>query len=463
MPWNVVILGGGYGGYTAAHRLEKLLPSQSARVTLISDQNFMLNTTLLPGASGGTLEPRHVVVPLREELHDTHIRLGRVTGHDREARRVTYAPAEGEEEHVVYDHLVVALGSTSKTLPVPGLSEHAMGFKTISEAIALRNRLISCMERAEAEDDLQHRLALLSFVFVGGGYAGLEGLAELQDLASDLVERYPRCKNTGMRFVLIEARDRVMGEISAGLAEFAADELRRRGLEIRTNTQVARIEADVVTLKGGERIPCRTVCWTAGVTPVPVVRALGLELQQDGRIVTDRCCRVPGAEGVWAIGDAAAIPDPARPGQPSPPTAQHALRQGKTVARNVARALAGRPPKPFTYKTLGVFVDMGRHQAVAETLKIKWRGFPAWFLARTYHLSQMPGYKRRLRITLDWTVDLVFSRDGTELGQLGHPPRLEDMPTGSPSSGAGDEARGEERGGFAGVALDDGPGPQAGS
>jgi len=231
-----------------------------------------------------------------------------------------------------------------------------------------------------------------------------------------------------MRFILVEARDRVMPEISASLAEFASNELRRRGIEIRTSTTVERVAQDHVVLVGNEVVPCRTVCWTAGVRPVPVIAELGLPLDQTGRIVTDKCCRVQGFPEIWAIGDAAAVPDPARPGQPSPPTAQHAMRQGKTVARNDAGALAGRPPKPFTYKTLGVFVDMGRYQAVAETLRIRWRGKPAWFLARTYHLSQMPGTKRRLRITIDWSVDLLFGRDASELGQLGHPPRLDSRP-----------------------------------
>ena len=457
MPWNVVILGGGYGGLTAARRLEKLLPPQSARVTLVSDQNFMLNTTLLPGASGGTLEPRHVVVPLREELHSTHIRIGRVVGHDRGTKTVTYVPGEGDEETLHYDQLVVSLGSTSKTLPVPGLQEHALGFKTLAEAIALRNRLISSMERAEAEEDLEARKALLTFVFVGGGYAGLEGLAELQDLGRDIIENYPRCKVTGMRFILVEARDRVMQEINPALAEFASAELRKRGIEIMTDTQVERIEADVVTLKNGMAIPCRTVCWTAGVTPVPVVAKLGFPLDGD-RLAADRFCQVQGTDDVWAIGDCAAIPDPARKGQPCPPTAQHGMRQGRTVARNVANRLAGKKPKPFRYKTLGVFVDMGRQEAVAETVGIKWRGFPAWFLARTYHLSQMPGYKRRLRITIDWTVDLVFPRDTAELGQLGHPPRLEGPD--DPSGGA-PEAGPDEGIGLAGVALDDGSGSQA--
>src|SRR4051794_7961678 len=451
MPWNVVIAGGGYAGLPAARALERLLPPQSAHVTLVSDTNFMLSTPLLPGAAGGTLEPRHVVVPLREELHRTDIRLGRVIGLDPHAKRVHVERAEGAPTELPYDQLIVALGSTSRTLPIPGLAEHGVGFKTISEAIALRNRLIETLERAEVSDDAGVRRALLTYVFVGAGYAGLEGIAELQDFARDVVERYPRCRMEGLRFVLVEARDRVMPEISASLAEFASNELRRRGIEIRTSTTLERVEADHVILAGGERVPCRTACWTAGVRPVPVVAELGLPLDDTGRIATDRTCRVEGFDAVWAIGDAAAVPDPARPGQPCPPTAQHAMRQGKTVGRNVAAALAGRPAKPFTYKTLGVFVDMGRYQAVAETLRIRWRGKPAWFLARTYHLSQMPGAKRRLRITVDWTVDLLFGRDASELGQLGHPPRLGSSPPGTPSPGAG----GQEGGGAPGTALED--------
>jgi NADH:ubiquinone reductase (H+-translocating) len=427
MAWRVVILGGGYAGLPTARKLERLLPAQSAKVTIVSDTNFMLYTPLLPGASGGTLEPRHVVVPLREELDATELWLGRVSGLDTAARVVRVTDPDGAEAELPYDQLVVALGSTSRTLPIPGLAEHGLGFKTIAEAIALRNRLIYTLERAEAVEDAEQRRALLTYVFVGAGYAGLEGIAELQDCARDVVERYPRCRMTGLRFILVEARDRVMPEISASLADFASDELRRRGIEIRTGTTLDSVGADHVML-AGERIPCRTVCWTAGVKPVPVVAKLGLPLDDGGRIVTDETCKVPGISGVWAIGDAAAVPDPARPGFPCPPTAQHAMRQGKLVARNVAAALAGRPPRPFTYKTLGVFVDMGRYQAVAETAGIRWRGRPAWFLARTYHLSQMPGTKRRLRITIDWTVDLLFGRDASELGQLGHPPRLGDEP-----------------------------------
>jgi NADH:ubiquinone reductase (H+-translocating) len=206
--------------------------------------------------------------------------------------------------------------------------------------------------------------------------------------------------------------------------------VRRRGVEVRTSTTVERISGDSVELSDGEVVPCRTVAWTAGVRPHPVVDRLGLPLDESGRIVVDRFCQVQGRAEVWAIGDAAAVPDPARPGQATPPTCQHALRQGRTVAGNVAAALGAGRPKPFTYKTLGVFVDMGRHQAVAETVGIKWRGFPAWFLARTYHLAMMPGLSRQLRLVTDWTVDLLFGRDASELGQLGHPPVLETQSVG---------------------------------
>jgi NADH dehydrogenase len=427
MAWNVLILGGGFGGLTAARRLERKLPPHSAKVTLVNDVNFMLYTPLLPGAAGGTLEPRHVVVPLREALDTTELHLGHVQGADPERRTARVRAIGGREEDLPYDQLIVALGSTSRTLPIPGLADHALGFKTLAEAIALRNRLVQTLEQAETEDDPDARRALLSYVFVGAGYAGLEGLAELQDFAADVVERYPRARLDGLRFVLVEAKDRVMQEIPPDLAAFASAELRRRGIEIKTETTVRRVTETAVELSTGELVPTRTVAWTAGVTPPPVVARLGLPLEESGRIRADRFTAVPGHPGVWAIGDAAAVPDPAQKSQPSPPTAQHVLRQAKVAADNVAHALAGEPHRrrPFRYRTLGVFVDMGRHQAVASTLGIKWRGFPAWFLARTYHLALMPGLGRRARLVTDWTVGLLFGRDSAELGQLGHPPPLE--------------------------------------
>lgn len=419
MAWKIVIAGGGFGGFYAARELSRRMPPNSARITLVARQNFMLFTPLMAGAAAGTLEPRHVVVPLREELDGVDIRLGEVTGADPERRTLFVAPAGDGLTELRYDHLVVALGSVSRTLPVPGLAEHGLGLKTLAEAIGLRNRLIHTLEMAEGTEDPAVRTALLTYVFVGGGYAGLEALAELQDFAADLIELYPRCRLNGMRWVLLEAQGRIMAEVPSELAEFAARELRGRGVEVRTGTTLESAERDVVRLSTGEQVPAHTLVWTAGVRPAPVVSRLGLPLDARGRIEVDRFMRVEGREDVWAVGDAAAVPDPARRGEASPPTAQHATRQGIAVGRNVAAATGSGAPRPFTYRTRGVFVDMGRQQAVAQTFGIKWSGLFAWFLARTYYVTEIPGLARKLRLLADWTVGLLFGRDSSELGQIG--------------------------------------------
>jgi NADH:ubiquinone reductase (H+-translocating) len=437
MAWNVVIAGGGFGGLYAARRLERRLPRHGARILLVSDVNFLLYSPLLPGAAAGSLEPRHVVVPLREELEWTDLRLARVTGMDPGVNELHIDTVDGRQETVRYDQLIVSLGSVSRVLPIPGLAEHALGFKNLADAIGVRNRTLWNLEVAESLDDSEQRQQYLTFIFVGAGYAGLEGIAELQDYVADVIDRYPRCRLENTRFILVEAQDRVMPEIPPSLAEVATRELRGRGIEIRTGTRIDKVDDHSATLSTGERIPTRTVVWTAGVKPAPVVRELGLPLTEHGRIEVDATMRVQGRENVWAIGDAAAVPDPAkRRRQPTPPTAQHAIRQGRVVADNVAAALNGRKPRPFRYRTLGVFVDMGQHKAVATMLGLRISGFPAWFAARTYHLAMMPGLARRLRLMVDWTVGLFFGRASAELGQLGHPPPLgsylEDQATETP-------------------------------
>src|SRR3954465_14316852 len=436
MAWHVVIAGGGFGGFYAARTLERVLPPQAAKITLVNDVNFMLYEPLLPGAAAGTLEPRHVVVPLREELGLSDLRLGTVVGATPERKAIQVRGAEGKVEDLTYDQLVVALGSVSRTLPVPGLAEHGLGFKSLPEAIELRNHVLRTLEAAETLDDPAERQAWLSYVFVGAGYAGLEGLAELQDFAADAIERYPRCRTQGMRWILVEATDRVMPEISPQLADFAVRELRGRGIEIRTETTLEELTTTTARLSDGEVVPTRMCVWTAGVRPHPAVEHLGLPLNKGGGIVVDETLRVQGRSNVWAIGDSAAVPDPAKKGgAPTPPTAQHALRQGRRGARPVAATLGNGRVKPFTYKTKGVFVDMGQGEAVADTIGIRWRGRPAWLLARTYHLVMMPGTKRKLRLLVDWNVQLMFGRDLSELGQLGHPARLEQPTAGGTPAG----------------------------
>ena len=425
MASNVVIAGGGFGGLYAARRLERRLARHSARITLVSDVNFLLYTPLLPGAAAGSLEPRHVVVPLREELDWTDIRLARVVGGDPDRSELTVRTADGRDAVMHYDQLIVAIGSVSRVLPIPGLAEHGIGFKTLAEATALRNRAIQHLEIAEALDTPEQRLPYLTYVFVGGGYAGLEGIAELQDYVADTLDQYPRCRLDGTRWVLVEAADRVMGEIPPALAAFATRQLRGRGMEILTRTRIEEVCEDSVRLSTGEEIPTRALCWTAGVKPPRVVHDLGLPLTDGDRIEVDAEMRVRGRDNVWAIGDAAAVPDPAKGGrEPCPPTAQHALRQGRVVADNVAATLSGGELRRFRYRTLGVFVDMGQHKAVATMLGVPLRGLPAWFAARTYHLATMPGVARRLRLMADWTVGLFFGRASAALGQLGHPPPL---------------------------------------
>jgi len=427
MAWRVVIAGGGFGGFYAARALERAMPPESVRTTLVSDVNFMLYTPLLPGAAGGTLEPRHVVVPLREALRRTDLRVGSVTGADPDRNVVSVESIEGRAEEIGYDHLVVAVGSISRTLPVPGLAEHGIGFKSLPDAIELRNRLLRTLEAAETLEDPAEREALLTYVFVGAGYAGLEGLAELQDFAAAAITRYPRCRTQGMRWLLVEATDRVMPEVSPTLAEFASRELRGRGIEIRTETTLEELTPTTARLSDGEVVQTRTCVWTAGVRPHPVVERLGLPLDDTGRIAVDKTMRVHGRANVWAIGDAAAVPDPAKKRErPCPPTGQHALRQGRRVGRNVAASLGTGRVRPFSYRTLGVFVDMGQGQAVAETVGLRWRGRIAWVLARSYHLAMMPGIGRKFRLLVEWNVGLVFGRDVSELGQLGHPASLAD-------------------------------------
>ncbi|HET9168027.1 MAG TPA: NAD(P)/FAD-dependent oxidoreductase [Actinospica sp.] len=431
MGRHVLIAGGGFGGYYAAKKLERLAP-EDVRITLVNDVNFLLYAPLLPGAAAGTLDPRHVVVPLREHLRRTELRMGWVVGGDPGRCALNVEMVSGKMHEFSYDQLIVALGSISRTFPIPGLVQHAIGFKTIAEATALRNRVVHHLELAEGLDDPDERRSWLSFVFVGGGYAGLEGIAFLADFAADVLKRYPRCREVGTRWTLVDAAERIMPEIQPSLAKFTVDLLERRGIAFRLSTQVTRVRDDGVELSSGEFIPARTVCWTAGVKANPVAERLGLPLDR-GRIACDEFMRVRGHENVWALGDIAAVPDPARSGEACPPTAQHAVRQGKRLGRNVAAALGGRGQvKPFTFKTLGSFAELGRHKAVANLMGLRVRGFAAWAICRFYHLAWMPGLDRKSRLIADWSTEIIFPRDIAEMGQLGHPPPLSGLPTPPP-------------------------------
>ncbi len=400
------------------------MPKQSARLLLVNDVNFLLYTPFLPEAAAGTLEPRHVVTPLRDILKRTNLRLGAVTGHDPEAKTVRLDGHDGASDQLHYDRLVVAVGSVSRLLPIPGLAEHGIGFKSLSDAIWLRNHLIETLESANATEDPALRGQMLSYVFVGGGYAGLEALAELQDFAADAIQRYPRARLHGMRWILVEAAPGVLGEVDPKLGEYTVRELRGRGIEVMLSTRLEQVEKDSVRLSSGETVPCRTLVWTAGVAPHPSLRGLALPLAPSGHVPVDQFLRVAGYDGVYAVGDCAAVPNP--DGGLCPPTAQHAVRQGKTAAINVAADLGIGAAERFSYRSRGMFANLGRFKAIGSTGGTGGRawtfhGFPAWWMARTYHMSQLPGAARKLRAIADWTIGLAFSRDTAEVGSIGHP------------------------------------------
>lgn len=423
MAWNIVIAGGGFGGATVAQELERILPRQSARLVLVNDVNFLLYTPFLPEAAAGTLEPRHVVTPLRDIVKRTNLRLGIVDSHDREARTIEIHSHRGTVEQISYDHLVLAPGSISRLLPIPGLSEHGIGFKSLSDAIYLRNQVIETLEMANATEDAARRDELLTYVFVGGGYAGLEALAELQDFAADAMSHYPRARLHGMRWVLVEAAEGVLPEINPSLAEYAVRELRGRGIDVKLSTTLDAVTANSATISTGETIPTRTVVWTAGVAPSPGLKNMAVPLNERGQIPVDSALKVEGMEGVWALGDAAAVPNP--DGGFCPPTAQHAVRQARVAAANIAAAVGIGTSRTFDYHGKAAFVNLGRYKAVGKIGDRTFHGLPAWWMARSYHMSQIPGTARKVRAVLDWTASLPFARDLSEVGVVGRPGDLD--------------------------------------
>jgi NADH:ubiquinone reductase (H+-translocating) len=413
-PRGALILGGGFAGSYVA----RLLGKQGA--TIVSPENFMLYTPMLPEAASGTLEPRHVVVPLRMMCPHAELLLGRAVALDTERQLVTVEAAE-EVLSVHYSRLVVALGAVHRTLPIPGLVEHGLGFKSLPDAIYLRNHVLRRLEAAVVAPNQTHRLRELTFVFVGAGYAGVEALAELFDLVRDALRFYPSLRHEPQRWVLVDAAPKILPEIPTRLGDYAARQLRRRGVDIRVNTTLSAAEPHAALLSDGDRILTSTLVWTAGVKANPLSARLGLPTDAQGRILVDSTLRVEGHDRIWALGDGARVPNEATPDHPDPPTSQHALRQARRLAAN----LRGEP-RPYRYRMLGQVATLGRYKGIADVLGVRLRGFAGWFVCRTYHLYQLPLLTRKLRVVTDWTVALFFRRDIAELGMLGHPVRLGD-------------------------------------
>jgi NADH:ubiquinone reductase (H+-translocating) len=342
-----------------------------------------------------------------------------VTAIDEEERTARVETPDAGSFEVSYEHLVLAVGAVPRTLPVPGLAEHAVGFKDLTDAIQLRNRILRELEAADAQVEGEIDPAHLGFVFVGAGYAGVEALAELADLVNDALRWYPRLRSATQRWVLVDAAPTILPEIPPRLGDYAARELAGRGVEIRVGTTLTSYDGGEAVLSNGDRIPTHTLVWTAGVKANPLVQVFELPLEERGRIRVDEYLRVEGREGVWALGDCAAVPNQATPGRFDPPTCQHALRQARRLAKNLQGDV-----EPYRYKMLGQVATLGRYKGIADVMGLRLRGFPGWFVTRTYHLFQLPLFSRKLRVVVDWTTSLFFRRDIAELSELGHPRRL---------------------------------------
>jgi NADH:ubiquinone reductase (H+-translocating) len=398
---GTLVLGGGFAGSYVARQVGK------TGATIVNPTNFMLYTPLLPEAAAGSVEPRHVTVPLRTMCPHADLVLGSVTGLDAERRVVTVVSEAGDIE-IAYADLVIALGAVARMPDLPGLREHALGLKDLVDAIRLRNHVLRQIELADAVPESAGRR--LTFVLAGAGFAGVEAVAELNELVSDALTRHPRLDGVQPRWVLVEGGTRILRQTPEKLAAFAAKRLGRRGVEILTETTLTGVDADGVTLSDGRRIGTETVVWTAGVTANPLLAQLGLPLDKYGRVPVDETLRVLGSSRIWALGDCAAVPNEATPGETDPATCQHALRQARRLARNLRGT-----PCAYSYRTRGQMATLGSRHGIALVGGMRVKGLLGWLIARGYHVLQLPFAARRARVLADWTAAALFRRDVAEL------------------------------------------------
>ncbi len=450
-PQRIVVVGAGHVGLYAALRLSKKLNRRRAEVVVIDPQPHMTYQPFLPEAAAGNISPRHAVVPLRRELKKCRIVSGEVTRIEHARKTVTIQPIDGPSTEMTYDHIIVAPGSVSRTLPIPGLRERGIGFKTIGEAIYLRNHILDRLDVAAVTPDPVVRKASLTFVFVGGGFAGIEALAEMEDIVRDALRYYPDLNPDEVRFVLVEATNRILPEVGAKMGAYAARELDKRGIDLRLDTRlVSCVDGEIVlaestrggkpqseTVEDGDSFRAETLVWTAGVKPSPMLDRTDLPRGPRGHVVCLPTLQVVDGDqvldGVWSAGDCAQVPDLTNPGGYCSPSAQHAVRQAKVLADNIRQVVLGGAPKEYRHKYVGSVAGLGLYKGVAHVYGIKVKGLPAWFMHRTYHVSRIPSFNRKVRVVADWTLAFFLRRETVALGQL-HSPREEFTEVATPTS-----------------------------
>jgi NADH:ubiquinone reductase (H+-translocating) len=422
----VLIVGGGYVGLYTALRLQKRLSHGRAEVIVVDPQPHMTYQPFLPEAAAGSVEPRHVVVPLRRTLPRCRVVTGAVTDLSHADKRARIAPLVGEPYELRYDVLVMAAGSVARTLPIPGLAEHGIGFKNVGEAIYLRNHVLARLDAASSTDDPEVRRRALTFTFVGGGYAGVEAFAELEDMAHYAIPHYyPRLSPADMRWVLVEAMGRILPEVDLDMAAWTVKQLTARGMDVRLNTRLESVSDCHVRLSDGDEFDSDTLVWTAGTKPNPMLAETDLPVDGRGRVLCEATLQVQGLPDAWSAGDLAAVPDLTKesPGATTAPNAQHAVRQAKQLADNIVATLEGREPEPYRHSYAGSVASLGLHKGVAQVYGVKLKGWPAWFMHRTYHVSRVPTFNRKARVVADWTMAALFRREIISLGQLQDPRR----------------------------------------
>jgi NADH dehydrogenase len=419
---KILILGGGFGGLYTALELERLLgKDRSIEITLVNRENFFLFTPMLHEVAASDLDITTIVNPIRKMLRQTNFFDGEVSSIDLIKKRVivSHGVDTSHPHELEYDHLVLALGSVTNFYGIPGLEERAMTMKSLADAVYLRNRLIEHLEEADFECSRSVRQPLLTFVVSGGGFAGVETAAAINDFLREALKFYSNLTEEMVRVVLVEATGAILPELGPELGDYAQKKLAGRGIEFRLNTKVKGLSERGVKLSNAETLPTKTLIWTAGTAPNPLLEPLTCAKDR-GRIAVNEFLEVPGWPGVWALGDCASIPDE-KTGRPYPPTAQHALRQGRVLGQNIAAAIKGGAKKPFVFSIIGQLAAIGRRTGVAKIMGFKFSGFVAWWLWRTIYLSKLPRIEKKLRVTLDWTLDLVFSKDLVQFMPLRSP------------------------------------------